>query len=48
MDFSALNDDVKFIISKHLASDLKINKIFMTNPDSVTICKKYYSGEVKR
>ena len=26
MDFLALNDDVKFIIYKHLASDLKIYK----------------------
>ena len=31
--FLALNDDVKFIIASHLASDLKINKIFMSEPD---------------
>ena len=33
MNFLALNDDVKFIISKQLQSDCKINKIFMTDPD---------------
>jgi hypothetical protein len=27
MNFLALNDDVKLIISKHLASDFKINKM---------------------
>ena len=29
MDYLALNDDAKFIISKHLQSDCKINKNFM-------------------
>jgi hypothetical protein len=33
MNFLDLNDDVKFIISKHLTSDCKINTIFMTKPD---------------
>jgi hypothetical protein len=31
MDFLALNDDVKFIISKHLASDLKIRALLSKN-----------------
>ena len=26
-------DDVKSIITKHLTSDRKINKVFMTKPD---------------
>ena len=33
MDFLALNDDVKFIISKHLASDFKIRTLFSKNHD---------------
>ena len=33
MDFLALNDDVKFIISKHLASDLKIRALLSRNHD---------------
>ena len=33
MNFLALNDNVKFIISDHLQSDYKINKIFMSEPD---------------
>jgi hypothetical protein len=45
MDFLALNDDVKFIISKHLQSDCKINKIFMTEPDDNL--QKIFFGEVK-
>jgi hypothetical protein len=34
MSFFNLNDDVKSIITKHLSSDYKINKIFMTKPDA--------------
>ena len=33
MKFLALNDDVKFIISKHLASDLKIRAMLSKNHD---------------
>ena len=33
MNFLALNDDVKFIISKHLASDLKIRALLSKNHD---------------
>ncbi len=33
MNFLDLNDDVKFIIAKHLTADKKINKIFMSEPD---------------
>jgi hypothetical protein len=33
MDFLALNDDAKFIISKHLVSDLKIRALLSTNHD---------------
>ena len=33
MNFLALNDDVKFIISKHLASDLKIRAMLSKNHD---------------
>ena len=33
MNFLALNDDVKFIISKHLASDLKIRQLLSKNHD---------------
>jgi hypothetical protein len=42
---SALNDDVKFIISKHLQNDCKINKIFMTEHDDNL--QKILFGEVK-
>jgi hypothetical protein len=45
MNFVALNDDVKIIIALHLASDKKINKIFMNEPDDnlqIIICKKIY------
>jgi hypothetical protein len=33
MNFLALNDDVKFIISKHLSSDLKIRTLLSKNHD---------------
>ena len=33
MNYLALNDDVKFIISKHLASDFKIRAILSKNHD---------------
>jgi len=33
MNFLALNDDVNFIISKHLASDLKIRAMLSRTPD---------------
>ena len=33
MNFLALNNDVKFIISKHLASDLKIRALLSKNHD---------------
>ena len=33
MNFLALNDDVKFIIFKHLASDLKIRQWLLKNHD---------------
>ena len=33
MNFLALNDDVKVIISKHLASDLKIRAMLSKNHD---------------
>ena len=33
MNFVALNDDVKFIITKHLASDLKNRTLFSKNHD---------------
>ena len=33
MNFLALNDDVKFIISKHLASDSKIRQLLSKNHD---------------
>ena len=33
MNFLALNDDVKIIISKHLASDLKIRQLLSKNHD---------------
>ena len=38
MNFLDLNDDVKFIISKHSASDFKINRHFMTKPDNDSNC----------
>jgi len=46
MNFLALNDDVKFIISNHLQSDCKINQIFMTEPDDNL--QKLLFGEVKK
>jgi hypothetical protein len=42
MDFLALNDDVKFIISKHLASDLKIRALLSKNHD----LKKILFGDI--
>jgi hypothetical protein len=33
MIFLALNDDVKLIVSNHLASDLKIRALFSKNHD---------------
>jgi hypothetical protein len=33
MKFLDLNDDVKSSITKHITSDCKINKIFMTKSD---------------
>ncbi len=42
MDFLALNDDVKFIISKHLASDLKIRTLLSKNHD----LQKILFGEI--
>ena len=45
MNFLALNDDVKSIISNHLQSDCKINQIFMTEPDDNL--QKILFGEVK-
>ena len=33
MNFSALNDDVQFIISKHLVADLKIRQLLSKNHD---------------
>jgi len=45
MNFLDLHDDVKVIIAKHLTSDKKINKIFMTKPDDNL--KKILFGEVK-
>ena len=47
MNFLALNDDVQFIISNHLQSDRKINKIFMTEPDDNLQKKKLLFGEVE-
>jgi hypothetical protein len=38
MNFLALNDDVKFIISNHLASDLKIRALI----SKIMTFKKYY------
>jgi hypothetical protein len=45
MNFLDLNDDVKFIISKHLLSDCKINKKIMTKSDDDL--QKILFGEVK-
>ena len=45
MNFLDLHDDVKVIIAKHLTSDNKINKIFMTKPDDDL--QKIIFGEVK-
>ena len=45
MNFLALNDDVKFIITDHLQSDRKIKKYFMTEPDDNL--QKILFGEVK-
>ena len=45
MNFLALNDDVKFIISNHLQSDRQLNKTFMTEPDDNL--QKILFGEVK-
>jgi hypothetical protein len=45
MNFLALNDDVKFIISNHSQSDRNINKSFMTEPDDNL--QKILFGEVK-
>jgi hypothetical protein len=45
MNFLALNDDVKLIITKHLQSDCRINEIFMTEPDDNL--QKIIFGEVK-
>ena len=45
MNFLALKDDVKFIISNHVQSDCKINKNFMTKPDDDL--QKILFGEVK-
>jgi hypothetical protein len=45
MNFLDLHGDVKVIIAKHLTSDNKINKIFMTKPDD--ILQKNLFGKVK-
>jgi hypothetical protein len=45
MNFLALNDDAQFIISKHLRSDFKSIKKFMTKCDD-DLQKKLF-GEVK-
>jgi hypothetical protein len=42
MDFLAINDDVKLIISKHLASDLKIRTLLSKNHD----LKKNIIGDI--
>ena len=42
MDFLALNDDVKFIISKHLQSDFKIRTMFSKYHD----LQKILFGEI--
>ena len=42
MNFLALNDDVKFIITDHLQSDRKIKKYFMTDDN----LQKILFGEV--
>ena len=59
MNFLALNDDVKFIISKHLVSDLKIRQLLSRNHDLQKIlfnevvynddfCKKKNKGTLGR
>ncbi len=45
MNVLDLTDDVKFIISKHLLSDCKMNKTFMTESDDDL--QKIIFGEVK-
>ena len=45
MKFLDLNDDVKSSITKHITSDCKINKIFMTKSDNDL--QKKLSGGVK-
>jgi len=45
MNVLDLHDDVKVIIAKHLTSDNKINKIFMTKSDDDL--QKILFGEVK-
>jgi hypothetical protein len=45
MNFFDLHNAVKLIISKHLLSDCKINKIFMTKPDDDL--QKILFGEVR-
>ena len=45
MNFLDLNDDVNVIIIKHLTSDYKINKIYMTKPDDNL--QKMLFGKVK-
>ena len=45
MNFLALNDDVKFIISKHLQIDFESIKKFMTKCDDNL--QKMLFGEVK-
>jgi hypothetical protein len=42
MDFLALNDDVKFIISKHLQSDLKVRTMLSKHHD----LQKQLFGEI--
>jgi hypothetical protein len=43
MNFEALNDDVKFIISKHLASDLKIRTLLLSKNHDL---QKILFGEI--
>ncbi len=45
MSFLDLNDDVKWIISKHLLNDKAINKVFMSKPDDDL--QNVLFGEVK-
>ena len=46
MDFLALNDDAKFIISKHLVSDLKIRALLSTNHDLQKIFDDFKNGKI--